>query len=179
MISDKVEKIYGNEKALFAIDTSKETNTTPHIQLNADVNGPSLDDSDTDDDWHSVSSSTSILSQADILSFHAQWQGVIGKLIIYSSGIRFVRSLPHKELWRISYLDLKEIHKLQGSKLSKVALLHSLSTDQLVFNSIDGTSSVVEVPKDRNAAFNSIIGFSGLQWQVLQGKSGEGKSKRY
>ena len=126
------------------------------------------------EDSQSVVSSTSVLEGQDVISFRAQWNGNIGRLIVYSSGIRFVRSLPKKELWNRPFLDLVEMRKLQDSTVSK---LTTKGLVQLEFTCTDGATLLLGAMKDRDEAFNTIIGFSGLQWQVLQkgpGKHGNG-----
>lgn len=75
------------------------------------------------DDWHSVSSSTSILEETDIIAFRAQCGGVIGRLIVYSSGVRFVRSLVKKDIWKHNFLELAEMRKLEGGTKSKLKLM--------------------------------------------------------
>ncbi len=127
-----------------------------------------------DEDWHSVSSSTSILESKDIMAFRAQWNHIVGRLVVYSSGIRFVRSLSKKEMWNRSFLELVEMRKLQGSTVSKLTMM---ALEQLEFTCTDGVILHIEAMKDRDEAFNTIIGFSGLQWQALQrgpGKHGNG-----
>jgi hypothetical protein len=61
--------------------------------------------------------------------------------------------------------------RLYGLKLTMMAL------EQLEFTCTDGVILHIEAMKDRDEAFNTIIGFSGLQWQALQrgpGKHGNG-----
>ena len=122
-----------------------------------------LDSPDTDgedEDWYSVSSSTSILDETDIITYRAQTKGVVGRLIIFSGGIRFVRSIGQKEVWRRSFLELVEMRKVDGSVLSKLKIS---SRQQIEFKFTDGTS-LMEGMRNRDDAFNTIIGFSGLQW---------------
>lgn len=120
---------------------------------------------DNDEDWHSATSSTSVLDASDILSFRAHLQGVVGRLIIHSGGIRFVRSLNKKELWRRTFLELAEMRKLEGSLFSKITMK---TFEQLEIKSSDGDSVLLEKLNNRDEAFNAIIGFSALQWQALQ-----------
>lgn len=151
-----------------------ETSCSPHEAYtgqNLLVPGVTVKDSNTDDDdedWHSASSSTSILDASDILSFRAYSQGVVGRLIIYSGGIRFVRSLTKKEVWRRTFLELAEIRKLKGSLVSKVTMK---TFEQLEIKFIGGDSLLLEKMRNRDEAFNAIIGFSSLQWQALQTES--------
>ena len=55
------------------------------------------------------------------------------------------------------------MRKLEASAVSR-ATFHS--PEQLELTFIDGTSVVLGAMKDRDEAFNTIIGFSALQWQV-------------
>ncbi|KAI9794504.1 MAG: hypothetical protein M1833_000364 [Piccolia ochrophora] len=119
--------------------------------------------SETDDDWHSVSSTHSVLGGSDIVSLRCEYKTKIGRLIIYSGGLRFVQSFPKKELWRKSFLEIKEMKKLEASAMTKLVSLEKLQIDL-----IDGQASVVLALTDRDEAFNTVIGFSGLQWQALQ-----------
>ena len=140
--------------------------TVPKIKVDGRNSEGEVDEIDDDDEsWFSACSTTSILEASDIRSFRCQSHHVRGRLIIFSKGIRFVRSLPKKELWRLDYLDLAEMRKVEGSTMSKLA---TLSPDQLEIKSIDGSKFHLEAMKERDSAFNSIVGFSGLQWQSLQ-----------
>lgn len=98
-------------------------------------------------------------------SFRAQSNDVMGRFIVSTEGIRFVRSILHKEMWNYSYSELKEPRKLRGSTVSK---LTRSSIEQLEFEFKDGTVEQVRGIKDRDEAFNTVLGFSGLSWQVLQ-----------
>ena len=144
---------------------SDRRTSVPKIRV---ANAESEDeDSDPDDDgWYSASSSTSVLEARDIRSFRAQHSGCLGRLIVYSKGIRFLRSFSTKEeTWRCDYLDLAEMRKVEGSTISK---LRSGSSNQLEIKLIDGSKVQFEGMKERDEVFNTIIGFSSLQWQSLQ-----------
>ena len=106
------------------------------------------------------------------MSFYAQWNGLVGRLVITSKGLRFVRRLGRREMWEISYLDLAEMRKMHGSVMAKLTLK---SLEQMEFQCVDGKVLRIEAMKDRDEAFNSIVGFSGLQWQALQST---GREKR-
>ncbi|KAJ9629558.1 hypothetical protein H2203_001932 [Taxawa tesnikishii (nom. ined.)] len=133
--------------------------------------GPALEpDADDDSDgasWHTADSSTSIFGGMDIMSFRCRVTGTQGRLIIYSDGLRFVRSAPfasmRKELWRHPWRDLFEIQKINSSPMSKVMTVQGM---KLRF--VDGSTVELQSVHGRDKAFNSIIGFSGLQLQILQ-----------
>ena len=165
IIEKKVEEGHFRELANPPVDeyTGRMT-TVPKIK----VEGSGSEDVDSDDDdegWFSACSTTSALAASDIRSFRCLLSNVIGRLVISSQGICFVRSLPKKELWKRNYLDLAEMSKAEGSTISK---LTSLSPDQLEIQCIDGSKLHFEGMKERDEAFNTIIAYSGLQWQSLQ-----------
>ncbi|KAL8697586.1 MAG: hypothetical protein Q9224_002241 [Gallowayella concinna] len=154
------------ERAVDYIDAGEKdgrplSRQTPNITVNGIESGE-------DEDWHSASSSTSILNRSDVVSYRAFSQGVIGRLIVYSAGVRFVRSVKRKEVWRHSFLELAEMRKQDGSAVSK---LPRVSSQSLELKFIDSSKIVVEGMRERDAAFSSIIGLSGLQWQSLQAKT--------
>ena len=128
------------------------------------VNDTDLDDED--EDWHSVNSSTSVLEDTDIIAFRAQSKGVIGRIVVFSGGIRFVRSIGHKEIWRRSFLELTEMRKVEGSIMSRLTMV---SRQRLEFKFTDG-NTLMEGMRDRDDAFNTIVAFSGLQWYVQMPK---------
>ena len=153
MITRKVEQTHSRE----AQNASLETyigNLVPSIAVD------NTDTEDDDEDWHSVSSSKSVLEDSDIIAFRAQSKGVIGRVVVFSGGIRFVRSIGQKEIWRRSFLELAEMRKVEGSVMSKLTMA---LRQQIEFKFTDG-STLMEGMKNRDEAFNIIIGFSGLQW---------------
>ena len=166
IIENKVEKGHFRELAYPALDqyTGRMT-IVPKIRVEGSDSEDEDNDSDDDEGWYSTCSTTSVLEASDIRSFRCQSQNVIGRLVIYSKGVRFVRSLPKKELWRQNYLDLVEMRKVEGSRISKLA---SLSPDQLEIKVMDGSKLHLEGMKERDEAFNTIIAYSGMQWQSLQ-----------
>ncbi len=153
MIRQKVEQMHSREGQHSSLDVY-----TGHMVPTTTVED--TDANDEDEDWHSVSSSTSVLEDSDIIGFRAQSKGIIGRLIVFSGGIRFVRSIRRKEMWRRSFLELAEMRKVEGSTMSRLTMA---SRQQIEFKFTDG-SSLMEGMKDRDEAFNTIIGFSGLQW---------------
>ena len=137
--------------------------SVPKIQVEGDQSAKSESEEEDKDGWYSASSTSSILESSDIRSFRAQSQHAIGRLVVYSKGIRFVRSIPKKELWRLNFLELAEMRKIKGS--TKIA---SMASAQLEIKCVDRSIVLVEGMKERDEAFNTIIAFSSLQWQSLQ-----------
>lgn len=114
----------------------------------------------------------------EVIAFRAKWKHHVGRLVVSTSGIRFVRALSKRELWRRSFPELVEMRKVHGSRMSKLTMK---ATQQVEFACRDGTTLRIEGMLNRDQAFNTIIGFSGLQWQVLQmgpGKHGKGSLSR-
>lgn len=134
------------------------------------VRGKNLEDEkNTDDDnesWYSVCSTTSVVEASDIRSFRCQSQEVVGQLVVSLEGIRFVRSLPKKELWRRKYLELAEMRKVEASTISG---LTSLSRNQLEIIYADGSKLRLGI-QERDEAFNAILAYSGMKWQSLQNR---------
>ena len=110
-------------------------NIGPQVQVEGDtLEADSMDDSD-DSGFYTASSSASILDSSDIRSFRAYYDGVPGRLIVFSDGIRFVRSLKKKEIWRHDFIDLMEMRKMEGSRISRVPSSHV----QMEITCIDGS----------------------------------------
>ncbi|TKA72586.1 hypothetical protein B0A49_03439 [Cryomyces minteri] len=178
LIGQKVEQVYKSTDIGGPLPYAA-TLDVPHVTST----GPAeILDADEDDDaasWHTADSSSSILDGIDFISFRCRSGTTPGRLVVYSSGIRFMRSFPSKQLWRRSFLELVEMRKISGSTVAKL-----MNRELLEFKFMDGTTTSVEAMKQRDEAFNTIIGFSGLQWQQLQpgpGKEGNGtdsKTKR-
>ncbi len=165
VIKKKVEDGHWREVANGAVDRyTGHLSTVPRINVEADELVEKYGDDD-DECWYSASSTDSVLEATDIRSFRAQSHGSIGRLVVFSKGIRFVRSVTKKEMWRRNYLELAEMRKVEGSTVSKLA---SLSPDQLEIKCTNGSKLHLEGMKERDEAFNTIIAFSSLQWQSLQ-----------
>lgn len=161
----KVEEGHWRELGNAATDHyTGHTSNVPRINVEADESAEKYSDDD-EDCWYSASSTTSILEATDIRSFRAQSHGSIGRLVVFTKGIRYVRSVAKKEIWRLNYMELAEMRKVEGSTISKFA---SLSSDQLEIKCIDGSKLHLEGMKERDEAFNTILAFSSLQWQSLQ-----------
>lgn len=135
---------------------------TLHVEDETSDVEPSYDSDDSG--FFSASSSGSILDSSDIRSFRAYDESNLGRFIVMSGGIRFVRSLKKKELWRYTFLDLKEMRKMEGTKVSMIPASHM----QLEITCIDGSRRTLQGMRERDEAFNTVIGFSSLQWQSLQ-----------
>ena len=136
----------------------------PKIQIVGDQS-TKTDSEDEEDGWYSATSTSSILESSDIRSFRAQFHRAIGRIVVYSGGIRFVQNFPKRESWRITFLELAEMRKLEKGTGSKPM---SLASAQLEIKCIDGSKVSLGGMKERDEAFNTIIAFSSLQWQSLQ-----------
>lgn len=129
-----------------------------------------VQDNGTDGDdtasFHTVDSATSILEDMDILSFRSFMQGISGRLVIFSDGLRFMRTSPlsstRKEEWSRPWSQLVEISKADHN----VAKLVKTEGLDLVFSG--GIKFELEQVNQRDKAFNCILGFSGLRFQIVQ-----------
>ena len=160
MIEGKIKQDFLNKTAY--------SHSEPHNSHYMNLSQTAVADSSTDEndeDWHSVDSSTSVLDASDILAFRASSQHKRGRFIVYSGGVRFVQSLTKKELWRRTFLELAEMRKVKGSFMSNLTMK---PREQLELKFVDGEIKLLEGMKDQNESFNAVIGFSSLQWQVLQ-----------
>jgi hypothetical protein len=128
---------------------------------------PATDDllSESEDDYaasfHSTESTTSILGGLDILSFRCAMHGMPGRLVIFSDGLRFQRTSSDTEVWRRLWSELVEIEKIDP----KTAGL--IKTDGIRLAFTDGKREKLEHVRQRDKAFNCILGFSGLRFQIV------------
>ncbi|KEQ58124.1 uncharacterized protein M437DRAFT_79226 [Aureobasidium melanogenum CBS 110374] len=124
-------------------------------------------DSEDDDaaSFHTTDSSCSILDGLDILSFKCSMHNVPGRLVIFSDGLHYQRTSPvtsaRKEVWRRLWSELVEMEKIDP----KTAGLVKTKGIRLAF--ADGAEAKLEHVRQRDKAFNCIIGFSGLQFQIV------------
>ncbi len=167
MIEGKAGQVFLDEIASRRDISPSSPKPTPPQKT---VSGNDDTQDDADEEWHSASSSVNILDSTDILAFRAYSQGSIGRFIIYSGGVRFVQSLTKREIWRRTFPELVEMRKPDGSSswVSKLTLSKKSIGSQLELVFTDGEVVNFKAIKDRDGAFNAIIGFSSLRWQSLQ-----------
>ena len=169
LVMQRVEEGHLRELANPAVDRYMgQTKTMPKIHVNGglpdDSHDHSSDDDNDDDDWQSATSTTSVLEASDLRSFRASSGSSIGRLVVYSKGVRFIKSPSKFQEWTVPFLEMAEMSKAQGGRLSKLVS----SPNQLQIKTVDGIDFCLENMKARDEAFNTIIAFSGLQWQSLQ-----------
>jgi hypothetical protein len=128
----------------------------------AATDDPLLESEDDDAaSFHSSESTTSILGGLDILSFRCAMHSVSGRLIIFSDGLRYQRTSSDSEIWRRLWSELVEIEKIDP----KTAGL--IKTDGIRLAFTDGQEVKLEHVRQRDKAFNCILGFSGLRFQIV------------
>jgi len=147
-------------------------------------------------DSESFYSTDSVLidEEKDILSFGCTYLHVPGRFIISTTGLRFISSvlLPYRSFHE-PFSSLFEMSKRQTrstilSPLAKVTT--GMDKLELWFRGQEGSASmydmgekgnarmvVLENMRDRDKAFNAVVGFSGCRWQSLQKKSAKAKAK--
>ncbi|KAK4983177.1 hypothetical protein LTR66_008929 [Elasticomyces elasticus] len=173
LIAHQVERTYTAQgdgataaPVVASLDLPDPAHTKPVIGFDSD------DDSDSSSaSYQTADSSTSILGGMDIMSFRCRSGATPGRLVICSTGLRFVRASPlssrRKELWRCAFHELAELRKVDAAKVAKVIGAQGIELDLLNRGTVR-----LDAVKGRDRAFNSILGFSGLQWQVLQSMDG-------
>lgn len=174
IIARKVEQAYVPKPEDAQASANREASLIPTIVGPRSRDG--LSETTDAEDYLPRSGVGTFDNDVDVLSLRCRYQGMAGHLVINTSGIRFIRSIPSKEVWRRPYQELAEMRKLNEAKLTS---LKREKTLELKFT--DGTSDQIEAMKQRDNAFNAIIGFSGLQWQMLQpgpGKFGNGTASK-
>ena len=165
IIKQKVEQGYSHEIAEPAAEIyTGRLITVPKIRIEGDGAADEAPYDSDDSGFFSTESTASVLESNDIRSFRAYCKGVVGRFIVFSRGIRFVRSLKKKEMWRYEFLDLMEMRKVEGTRISKMVS----SPDQMEIKCIDGSRLSLQGMRERDEAFNTVIAFSSLQWQSLQ-----------
>lgn len=162
-------------------------------ELNASTSSPTNTHNlmDSDDSFESANS-VALNEETAILSFRCTYLHVPGRFVISSKSICFTSSipLPH-ESFNKPYHDLVEMSKQQtrSSILNPLAKITTgMDKLELWFRGEDGGAGlhgmgendnaqkvVLENMKERDKAFNAVIGFSGVRWQNLQ-KRGVGKN---
>ncbi|KAI9760674.1 MAG: hypothetical protein M4579_001538 [Chaenotheca gracillima] len=175
MIGEKVEEHVEHDTANPGLTAYAGTLHAPHIvtsnsdgvdgDIQLQASSDSSLDSESSGDYFSIESSHSILDETDLMSFRGEWNGRPGRLIVYSSGVRFVSRIPtKKECWRRGFMELREMRKRVGHAVPKALDLDQ----QIVLEFTDGEVVQIKALRNRDEAFNTVIGFSGLQWQCLQ-----------
>lgn len=122
--------------------------------------------------------------EREVLNLTCTYLGTPGKFIILTSGLRFepLSKLSKHEALSKSYSELVEMTKrtTTSSILSPLAKALDLDKLELKFIKKEGgehpnikgrerpRAVLLENMKERDKAFNAIIGFSGLRWQNLQ-----------
>ena len=169
MIENQVEEKFKRELEETVLDSYRGRLNTPHPHI--EVDGVQQDDdseSINSEDWQSADSSHNILTDASFLSYRCHWEGMIGRLAITPSGIRFVRSIKKQEMWYLPFIEVEEMRKFRAAARSGSIVLGVQWKRQLELKRTDGLCYTLEFRGDRDEVFNYIIGFSGLQWQSLQ-----------
>lgn len=110
----------------------------------------------------------------DILSFRGSYDSHLGRLIITSTSLRFIRtskvstSSADDILFAHPYADLLDLRKTHSSALRVSRSKKALNTDALTILLTDNTSITIESMRKRDEAFNALIAFSGQRWTVQQ-----------
>ena len=162
LIEKRVQEEWNNDLSsneamrVDSVDAAGSVTKSPWSAINS-----SMLDSEDDDaaSFHSTESSASVLGGLDILSFRCAMHNMPGRLIIFSDGLRFQRS--SSEVWRRLWSEIVEIEKIN---LKTAGLIKS---DGIRLAFTDGEEVKLEHVRQREKAFNCILGFSGLRFQIV------------
>ncbi len=154
----RVPKLTRTTSAGFSSNVAKNSNTF---------------DSTTDGSHISATPASYLLDETDILSFRGRWESHAGRLIVTTSGVRFIRSAKlspsqpgkQRELWYRPFNELVEMRKVKNATLRKLV---PGPTEALVFAWMDGKEDAVESMRKRDECFNTVIGFSGSKFMGVQ-----------
>lgn len=155
-------------QAMLTKDTEEKDSSKPrhgaHIHLN--------DDTDSDESF--ISTRSCFMDETkDVMSFSCTYQASPGHLIISTTSLKFlslVGKLITKESFDKAFSELEEMDKRTptSSALGPIAKITTrMDRLELKFQG-EEEGRVLENMRDRDKAFNAIIGFSGLRWQCLQ-----------
>ena len=120
------------------------------------------------EDGYGTAPEGSTVANEVFVSFRAKWQGKLGRLFIDAAGVGFVGTIHRRELWKLAFNEIKEILKIKSSQDRSSKLSGSYSAHELELISRSGITYSMDFVKDRDQAFNYIIGFSTVQWKTLQ-----------
>lgn len=173
-----------------------------YLQERAAVVLQAIDEHDYEEDRNSVDPletahpHLSDISERDILAFACTYHKRPGQLVLSRTSLRFRPSAITKHAFfspssfEHPYTSLIEMTKHQNSSILSPLDNLTMGSDQLelTFRSAcpgneilrmdpeNGVDTVIlENVRDRNKAFNALIGFSGLRWQHMQ-KRASGKN---
>ncbi|OJD33484.1 p-loop containing nucleoside triphosphate hydrolase protein [Diplodia corticola] len=100
------------------------------------------------------------------LTFRCRYHKRPARLGISASGVSLIRLFPAKQIWSRHFHEIGEMRKTAGSAVGR-GIRKVLEGKTLEFTFVDGEVDQIEAVRRRDEAFNSIIGFSNLTWQML------------
>ncbi|KAH0547796.1 hypothetical protein FGG08_000053 [Glutinoglossum americanum] len=171
-IQEKIERIHHDEETPMKRQNGSPVHHHHHHHRHSPPEPLSTDENEAED-WQSADSAAhNTLNDQTILSCKCECSGTSGRLAISSSSIHFARSRPPKdELWRRSFSDLVAM-----SKTSQPAAIgihrhhhhhhHNDHKRALDLEFADGEVVRLGGFRERDRAFNCIVGVSGLRWAV-------------
>lgn len=176
MIEEELEKMHGTTyvKPMEYQDSAFSTNTINHARPLSTVNGTITERHDRallDDNASLIGIDNHPELDGnftrDILSFRGRYAGTIGRLIVTTTGIKFVRSVDQVQLWMHPFSDMLEMRKATSTgRVGKMAPT-AMPNEGMSLIWKDDSKTIVEGMRKRDEAFNTILGFSGLQFMQL------------
>ncbi|OSS53084.1 hypothetical protein B5807_02035 [Epicoccum nigrum] len=106
--------------------------------------------------------------KTDYNSYTAHQDNTTGRIIVSTSGLRFVANMGHEVLWSLRYGELEALEKQDRVVTKKVpGKLQKDSGMDLKIRSKGGREEVLKNVEERDEAFSQIVGFSENLWQVV------------
>lgn len=171
LIERKVERKFQNDLGSVTLDPHAERvapnpilvgEVQDHRPLTSHEDDPSSDD----EGYETADSARSVCDGETLFTFRCTCNGVPGHFGITSSSLRFMPWLKQGDSWTRPFVSLVEMRKHDGSSLKRMLGPKSIAVLELTFT--DGASVVLNAMRGRDKAFNTVIGFSGMEWQSLQ-----------
>jgi hypothetical protein len=174
------------------VSTSQPADASPQILINNDDDNGIDEEDDDCDSMASFDSAQSFMdaSVSEILHFRCVYQRRPGRLILTPTGFHWrsslMRNTDRPSKFYHAYHDIVEMSKKHASanvlspiikftttmdQLELRVRVHGKYTDQQGSSDDRATKTILlENMTNRDKAFNTILGFSGLQWQNLEAR---------
>jgi hypothetical protein len=155
--------------------------------VSTDADSEAVDNDSNSESFHSAES-VLLDEEKDILSFGCTYLHVPGRFIISTTALRFVSSVPlpyrpfHEPFSSLVEMSKRQTRSTILSPLAKITTgmdkLELWFTDEQGSVGMHGMGEksnarmvVLENMRDRDKAFNAVVGFSGCKFQCLQKES--------
>lgn len=97
----------------------------------------------------------------------ATHSGTSGRLILDPTSLRFETTVRHKPHFQLLYSQMKKLEKVDRVIAKNIPGLGQSEGKDLKFVDRKGEEWVLENVEKRDECFSQIVGFSGIDWQVV------------